>query len=701
MIDNYIFALDIGTRSVVGVVLQETSNGLEIIACDHLEHQTRAMIDGQIHDIEQVSKALKIVKEKLENKIGFNLKQVAVAAAGRALKTVRIKATSDIAEFTEINKEDILRLELQAVQEAQKQLADNETSDEERLLNYHCVGYSVVNYELDGFKIGSLFSQRGKSMAVEIIATFLPRVVVDSIFSAINKIDLEMSSLTLEPIAASTVVVPSSMRQLNIALVDIGAGTSDIAITSEGSIVGYGMAPVAGDEITEKISSHYLVDFNQAEEIKRSIAENEEIKFVDILGVEHKVPKQEMLTVISDAVKMLAKQISEKIIELNGRIPQAVICIGGGSLTPLLREMLSEELGLVQQRIAVRGREAISAVSGAQELMGPDSVTPIGIAVTAYEKKGLGFARITINGRQVRLFEINRSTVADALMAAGIDMRKTRPKLGMAMTIVVNGELKILKGERGKPAVIKLNGFTATLDTTVQNDDNIEFEEAQDGQDASGFVYDVVPSILPLHISVNDELYEINPVITMNEQVVSYTDQLVDNARIEYHMPKTLAEVLDIIGKWEDDAELHAYVNELPAELSAELSDGDEIIIHSFKNKDNQNIINLNENAVNESTLNKETTAVKAGEEIGSEGITEENGLEIVDNNSVVVYVNEEPVELSSINPILTDIFAKVNVSLRPPKAGMKFEMKVNGISAEFTTPLKNGDIIILDWIEG
>ncbi len=59
------------------------------------------------------------------------------------------------------------------------------------------------------------------------------------------------------------------MRRLNVALVDIGAGTSDIAITNLGTVIAYGMVPIAGDEVTEAISDHYLLDFPLAEKAKR------------------------------------------------------------------------------------------------------------------------------------------------------------------------------------------------------------------------------------------------------------------------------------------------------------------------------------------------------------------------------------------------------------------------------------------------
>ncbi|RKJ28920.1 cell division protein, partial [Butyricicoccus sp. 1XD8-22] len=144
--------------------------------------------------------------------------------------------------------------ELQAVQQAQGKLIGHQDDSSN---HYYCVGYSVLYYKLDGEEIGSLVDQQGDEASIEVIATFLPRVVVESLLAALKRANLEMEAMTLEPIAAINVLIPSSMRRLNVALVDIGAGTSDIAITDKGTIVAYGMVPVAGDEITEALSDHY------------------------------------------------------------------------------------------------------------------------------------------------------------------------------------------------------------------------------------------------------------------------------------------------------------------------------------------------------------------------------------------------------------------------------------------------------------
>ena len=171
-------------------------------------------------------------------------------------------------------------MELKAIKEAEESI-EKEVSGQ-----LYCVGYSVINYYLNGYIISNLLGHKGENISVEIIATFLPKSVVDSLYSVMDKCGLRVSSLTLEPIAAIEAVVPQKLRLLNIALVDIGAGTSDIAISDNQSIVAYGMVPMAGDEVTEVIAKECLVDFNTAEIIKRQINTEEEIKFIDILGFE-------------------------------------------------------------------------------------------------------------------------------------------------------------------------------------------------------------------------------------------------------------------------------------------------------------------------------------------------------------------------------------------------------------------------------
>ena len=230
-----IFALDIGTRSVIGIVAEKETNGLKIIATERQEHKTRAMLDGQIHDVPQVAAVIENVKKALAKKTG-PLKSAAVAAAGRALYTMTASADMEISGI--ITAEQERSLDFAGVQAAQSKLASSDAIDDPT--KYYCVGYSTIKYTLDGSDLKTLVGQRGKVATATVIATFLPRQVIDSMQSALQTTKLNMHALTLEPIAAINVLIPPTMRHLNLVLVDIGAGTSDVAITKNGYCLRHG-----------------------------------------------------------------------------------------------------------------------------------------------------------------------------------------------------------------------------------------------------------------------------------------------------------------------------------------------------------------------------------------------------------------------------------------------------------------------------
>ncbi|HHY10868.1 MAG TPA: pilus assembly protein PilM, partial [Firmicutes bacterium] len=474
-----VFALDIGTRKIAGLIMSRTAEGFVIKHASLHQQLAGAMADGQIHHIEAVAQVIARIKRELEEKSGTVLKKTAVAAAGRSLITQTGLAAVKLTPNERISPAAVQELELKAVWAAVKKLATNGTQGV--MDTYLCVGYSAIQYYLDGEPIGSLPGHQGSRAEVKVIATFLPRIVIDSLGTAIEQAGLEMSSLTLEPIAAMHIVVPATMRLLNIALVDIGAGTSDLALAAGGAIKNYGMVSYAGDAITKGIAEHFLLDLPVAEQVKINLKPNEEIECQDVFGNELTLAYSEVVAVIYPYAQRLAEKIAKEIIRLNGEAPKGIILIGGGSLTPQLASLLAESLKLPENLVRVRGRAGLKLVAGVPEFEGPEVITPIGIGCTYLDGLAMALIQVKVNGRTIQLFKGATSTIGDALLNCGYSSADLIARPGPALTVELNGRCVPIPGTLGKPAAVLKNNKPADLNTELAEGDEIKVEPALPG----------------------------------------------------------------------------------------------------------------------------------------------------------------------------------------------------------------------------
>ncbi|QKS72082.1 pilus assembly protein PilM [Paenalkalicoccus suaedae] len=703
-----IFGLDIGTRSVVGLLLEQKESGYHVHDVLSIEHKDRSMLDGQIHNVVAVADTIIQVKEKLEAKHG-KLTKVCVAAAGRALKTERATMEMNIEGHPIFNREALLHLELQAVQQAQfKLVKDHQTTD-------YCVGYSVVDYKLDNEVIGSLIDQRGEIASVEVIATFLPKVVVESLLAALERADLTLEALTLEPIAAINVLIPSSMRRLNVALVDIGAGTSDIAITESGTVTAYGMVPSAGDEITEALSDSFLLDFAEAEVIKRKLSTEAEVTVTDILGMEQELVTSAVVGEIDAAIERLASQISEEIILLNGRPPKAVMLVGGGSLTPSLPGKVAAKLSLPEARVAIRGIDAIKDLTFEDEYEPtPELVTPIGIAIAAKESP-IEYVSIKVNEQTVRLFDMKQLTVADGLLASGVDVSSLSGKPGLAMIVTVDGRKVTIPGHFGELPVIMLNGEEVALDTPLHNGDILQVKQGTQGADAKATVNDVTDHPEPIMLTINGGKRSIPVRIRVNGHETSGQHELRDRDVIEVEKPRTLADVTDLselfdsksVKVFVQDREIilstHATItiNGVQATRTSLIKSGDALSISEENTKKadftlKDAILAFGEDADREITVTFNDQKVVLRKELYDCYLDER----AVSYQTKVKHGDRIKLKKRQPEPfIFQDVFSKVDIE-RPSDSNKKPVILQNNEVTNFAASIHHGDSLRLDWVE-
>ncbi len=696
--EQLVFGLDIGTRSIVGTVgYKQSLNDFTVVAQAVKMHDTRAMMDGQIHDINKVAETIEQVKRSLEKQTGKKLEEVCIAAAGRVLKTVTVHVDTEFQQEVTVNTEMIRALELLGVENAYQQIKNEAVDDD---TNYYCVAYTVIKYYLNDFSITNLEDHKANKIAADVLATFLPDEVIGGLYTAVEKAGLRVANLTLEPIAAIQVAIPEKFRLLNIALVDVGAGTSDISITKEGSIIAYGMIPMAGDALTEHLTGAHLVDFATAEKIKlESCSKKKSISYKDIMGLSQKTAPADVREELRPVVETMTKQVAEKIRELNGGKPvSAVFVVGGGGKIAGYTESLAEKLGIPKERVALRGEEVLGFVRFLQEGIkkDPTLVTPIGICLNYYENKN-NFIFVTVNGESVKLYDNNKLTVIDAALQNGFPNEYLFPRRGKELNFTLDGVKRMVRGEAGEAAEITVNGKPAAFNSPIEPNAKIEIKESTVGKDASYEVRQLPEYRATITFEVNKKQVVCPKFIEVNGELVSeyYSINEGDELKLlSYYTLEKLLEFMDL------PFTEYIYVNN-------RLAGRDEKVYENFTVEWSL------EEKYPEPTLDEMLTAeAEAAEAVYA--AAEEHSMEAPQKPEATVtapasaapfqaadlpvIVNGRPVTLKGKAAYcFVDIldFYPFDVSTAH---GQNVVMQINGEKAEFTSPLSAGDVIDLYW---
>ncbi len=690
-----VFALDIGTRKIAGLLAELDKEEERIVVKDVIirEHEHRAMLDGQIHDVEKVAKAVRNVKEELEKRNGIELTKVAVALAGRFLRTVVSDAEIDVSEIGEITKDVITKLELTAVAKA------SESTEE----NMYCVGYSVLRYELDGDWFKKIEGMRGKTAYVKVVVAFLPNQVIEAMLSVVKRVGLTITHLTLEPIAAMNIAIPEDLRILNIALVDVGAGTSDIAISKEGTITAYGMVPLAGDEITEAISKKFLLDFYTAEAVKRNYHNSETLKVKNILDKEKEIKSEDVIKAIEPTVDAITKKVADEIVQLNGDKPQAVMVVGGGAKVPLFAKLLANHLELDEELVSLKESKNLGVIDETGQIIGSEFVTPLGIAYTALYKTGAVFEQVVLNGEPIQLIGFRGTySVWEVLLQAGYSTETILGRPGKSIIVEINGEPKVLKGEMPKPAVVKINSQPSSLRDKIRHGDHIEFEPAISGKDAEYYLYEVV-SPISLRALITDEVISFYPKIKLNGLENTSNVKLNDGDRIE--LPKVkVQDILEFLRS--DIPTLEFFYNneykEMDVGVVRIIKDGSELSKDNFVEFGDtlEYAIEYREIKIKDlPEINRLTILIKLN---GEQKLLSKDGSLFMVNETVVSpeYLIKNGDKIKAViqdeqNFIMADVLRLFDLDIRKIK---RYTLLKNNQPSGFTEPLEPGDEIIFEF---
>ncbi len=331
-------ALDIGTEYVKALIAKVDGDELQIVGVGR-EHQGLSdMHSGAISDIGAVVRNCEAALNDAEQQAGFQAKKTIIGIAGELVKgltnTIRYKRPHPDVPLDVKEMEFIIeKVQERAHIRAQKQIGweTGNTDVEIKLVNS-----AIVSIHIDGYKVSNPIGFQGKDVSIQIYTAFAPMVHIGALERTAQELDLDLLAVAAEPFAVSrSVLGADASSNFTAILVDIGGGTTDIAVVSDGGVEGTKMFGIGGRSFTRTIATDMDLQFDDAEKLKVNI-DHENLK----KDVREQVNKSldKTLDVWINGVELALSEF-----DAVDHLPNRVLLCGGGSSLHKITEVLQTD----------------------------------------------------------------------------------------------------------------------------------------------------------------------------------------------------------------------------------------------------------------------------------------------------------------------------------------------------------------------
>lgn len=336
--DNTILALDIGTEYVKAVIArQNKDDGLDIIGVGRARQGASNMYAGAIADIPAVISVCERALSQAERMSGTTSKLTVVGIAGELIKgntsTVRYRRKNGNKPLSEQEMALIIkRVQDRAGEIARKEIADetNNPDVEVRLINS-----AIVSISIDGYKISNPIGFKGTDIVIQFYTAFAPLVHISAIEKVCAELSLDLLAVAVEPFAVCRACLGDDLDNgFSGIVMDIGGGTTDIAVVDDGGVEGTKMFGIGGRSFTHQIAETLDVDFETAEKYKLAIRNPAKVP-ADV--------KDKMLIAVRRnlAVWLSGVEITLEEFNLTDMLPNKILLCGGGAGLNELQEVLA------------------------------------------------------------------------------------------------------------------------------------------------------------------------------------------------------------------------------------------------------------------------------------------------------------------------------------------------------------------------
>ncbi len=377
-----VVGLDIGTTKIAAIVGRKNDHGkIEILG--HGRTESIGVKRGVVSNIENTVNSIQKAIEEASQKAGVNIKYVNVGIAGQHIKSLQHRGGIIRENYdNEISKADVETL--------LNNMYNLNMSPGEEIIDVIPQEYIVDDEQGIKQPVGML----GNSLEANFHIIIGQTTAAKNIFKCVTKADLEVVDLILEPIASAEAVLSEEEKEAGVVLVDIGGGTTDIAIFQDGIIRHTAVIPFGGDVITEDVKEGCTIIRKHAEELKvkfgSSLAsENRDDEIVAIPGLRGRPPKEISLKNLASIIQARMEEIIEHVyfeIKNSGyekKLIAGIVLTGGGALLKHLTQ-LTEFITGMDTRIGYPNEHLADTVS--EELASPMYATGIGLVIEGMKR---------------------------------------------------------------------------------------------------------------------------------------------------------------------------------------------------------------------------------------------------------------------------------------------------------------------------
>jgi cell division protein FtsA len=337
---NLIVGLDIGTSKIVAIVAELQPEGsLKVIGLG--QHTSRGLKKGVVINIDSTMQAIQRALEEAELMADCKISAVFTGIAGSHIKSLNSHG------MVKIKDAEVMQADVDRVIDTARAIAL--PSDQQIL---HILTQEFI---IDGQEdVREPLGMSGMKLEVKVHIVTGAVAAAQNIVKCIKRCGLEVSDLILQPLASSMAVLTEDEKELGVCLVDIGGGTTDIAVFKQGAIRHTAVVPIAGDQVTNDIAVAFRTPTQAAEEIKikhgcslRQLADPREV--VEVPGVDGREPRQLSVQTLAEVIEPRIVELYELVLSelrrsgMEEMIASGIVITGGSSMMRGMVE-LGEEI---------------------------------------------------------------------------------------------------------------------------------------------------------------------------------------------------------------------------------------------------------------------------------------------------------------------------------------------------------------------